>query len=268
MSVDSVSISYIVFYTLACIGTLLLPLLVFRRSRIICMRRIRERRWNVRTDDIQEEQIIPRYSPDDPRYNPSKEEALEKKRSYMLQQLVGFSMVLHADDFVLTDNAYERNIDDACCLEGADPNIISIRNNHSALITNSNDTKKVNHLDGAHDEEQFLTSPVKICKISSQGLNRLIRTECSICLLDFQVEDHISWSPLECPHVFHHNCILQWMMTLMERNDEQRARRSQKLTIDCDIQIPCPVCRTDFIPQRTHSSSDSNHSVNFPITFE
>lgn len=102
MSIDSESISYILFYTLACLGSLLMPLLFFRRSRIICMRRIRERRWRVRVDDIEgEEVIIPRYSPDDPRYNPSKEEALETKKAYVLQQLGSCSMVSRIEAFFI-----------------------------------------------------------------------------------------------------------------------------------------------------------------------
>lgn len=79
-----------------------MPLLFFRRSRIICMRRIRERRWRVRVDDIEgEEVIIPRYSPDDPRYNPSKEEALETKKAYVLQQLGSCSMVSRIEAFFI-----------------------------------------------------------------------------------------------------------------------------------------------------------------------
>lgn len=147
--------------------------------------------------------------------------------------------------------------------------ITAFENNDGTFLSNliSNHDLQVGLCEPV-DEEQSVSSTVTFIKISSAAVNQLIRTECSVCLLDFQVGDHISWSPLSCSHVFHRNCILKWMLTLMERNDEQRARRSQKLSLDCDFQIPCPVCRTDFIPHTTKSSTDSSHSVSFPVILE
>jgi hypothetical protein len=35
----------------------------------------------------------PRYPPNDPRYNPTKEEAIEMKKQYMIEQMEGYSKV-------------------------------------------------------------------------------------------------------------------------------------------------------------------------------
>jgi hypothetical protein len=35
----------------------------------------------------------PRYPPNDPRYNPTKEEAIEMKKQYMIEQMEGHSKV-------------------------------------------------------------------------------------------------------------------------------------------------------------------------------
>jgi len=120
------------------------------------------------------------------------------------------------------------------------------------------------------DEEQGRRSSMTFIKVPSPSIGNIPGTsknhhrctpiECSICLLDFQVGDNISWSSLECPHVFHRNCILKWMFTLGEQNDARRIRRLQKLSTDCDFDIPCPVCRMNFIPSQSGSTTDSSHS--------
>ena len=49
---------------------------------------------------------------------------------------------------------------------------------------------------------------------------------CSICCEDYQKDDEIAISSNKnCPHVFHHSCILQWLMD----NDD------------------CPMCRCNFL---------------------
>lgn len=94
MGLSSLSIGYVVFYALCAIGIVFMPLICLRRSRRICIRRIRERRWNVNTDDLEEgSDHRPIYPPNDPRYNPTKEEAIEMKKKYMIEQLEGHSKV-------------------------------------------------------------------------------------------------------------------------------------------------------------------------------
>eukprot|EP00934_Nitzschia_sp_Nitz4_P000412 Nitzschia sp. Nitz4//scaffold17_size182527//88045//89019//NITZ4_001854-RA/size182527-snap-gene-0.280-mRNA-1//1//CDS//3329539340//412//frame0 len=60
---------------------------------------------------------------------------------------------------------------------------------------------------------------------------------CSICLAEYEVGDKITWSknPL-CFHVFHHECIEQWLY----KHDE------------------CPLCREDFFDSRGHKLDPSS----------
>lgn len=65
------------------------------RRRIICSRRIKERRWNVSIDDIQaiERNFRPRYPIDDPRHVVTKEDAEKAKTEFLLEKLKDYTKV-------------------------------------------------------------------------------------------------------------------------------------------------------------------------------
>jgi len=59
--------------------------------------------------------------------------------------------------------------------------------------------------------------------------------ECSICLEVLEPGEKLSWSRnLKCEHVFHHECLMSWLMT----HDE------------------CPYCRTEIVGDNTKSEKD------------
>mmetsp|Transcript_9673 Transcript_9673/g.12187 ORF Transcript_9673/g.12187 Transcript_9673/m.12187 type:complete len:329 (-) Transcript_9673:1163-2149(-) len=81
-----------------------------------------------------------------------------------------------------------------------------------------------------------------------------LSTECSICLGAFSVGDKVSWSALDCEHIFHQECIVEWLLTLGKKNNSV-AESSYNNTIMqsrlCNYSMVCPVCRKDFIPKAT-----------------
>lgn len=86
------------------------------------------------------------------------------------------------------------------------------------------------------DEDQLFVevpSPgfqlVSTSVIAGRITNRLVPNVCSICLSNYSVGNTVVWSSNEaCEHVFHENCILQWLMK----------QRDGPL---------CPCCRRDFV---------------------
>lgn len=57
---------------------------------------------------------------------------------------------------------------------------------------------------------------------------RVVDGSCAICICDYEVANKVVQSPLEeCPHVFHEECVLQWL--------EKGKKR-------------CPICRQWFVP--------------------
>lgn len=72
--------------------------------------------------------------------------------------------------------------------------------------------------------------------------------ECSICLGSFSEGETVSWSGLDCEHVFHQQCILNWLTTKGQQSLDSRNHNNiiQSQIGRCDS-MKCPNCRQDFI---------------------
>mmetsp|Transcript_3843 Transcript_3843/g.5863 ORF Transcript_3843/g.5863 Transcript_3843/m.5863 type:complete len:320 (+) Transcript_3843:76-1035(+) len=98
------SMYYVLLILLLC--TLLMgPCVFFPRQRIICFRRIRQRRWNVATDDIAHSSTLDgeiRQRADDSSYvvATSKEDAEKINMEYLLEQLKDYTKTIEDTDFV------------------------------------------------------------------------------------------------------------------------------------------------------------------------
>ena len=89
--------NFVILIFLLCI-LILVPCIVFPRQRIICYRRIRQRRWNVATDDIAETsvnggEISQRNPRDGQRYIATEEETEKINKESLLKQLKDYTKV-------------------------------------------------------------------------------------------------------------------------------------------------------------------------------
>jgi Ring finger domain len=73
------------------------------------------------------------------------------------------------------------------------------------------------------DAQLYLRLPVK----DEQGNSRIVDGHCAICFSDYEPDDKVVWSGLQCQHAFHADCILPWLA-----NGKRR----------------CPTCRQWFVP--------------------
>ena len=99
--------------------------------------------------------------------------------------------------------------------------------------------------------EDFMTSSCRVMKLwdAHDKTYRCVEANCSICLGDYEVGDEIVQSAAEhdneyCIHVFHSECMLQWLAKGKKR---------------------CPICRHWFVPSlRIKQQMKEAHVVTRP----
>ena len=70
------------------------------------------------------------------------------------------------------------------------------------------------------------------------GSGRCVDGTCTFCLDEYEVGDKVVWSHSECPHVFHKECLMQWLTKGKKR---------------------CPICRHWFVPGSKIDDQKKSH---------
>lgn len=72
---------------------------------------------------------------------------------------------------------------------------------------------------------------------------------CAICLSEYDILDEVCWSSnSKCTHVFHKECVVQWLVALGKRQSKmKRFPRTLNEKHLLDHNFECPCCRQEFI---------------------
>jgi len=75
---------------------------------------------------------------------------------------------------------------------------------------------------------------------------------CAICLDSYSTSDIVCWSSNPCcSHVFHRNCILNWLVALNRRPINATEHDDADVDKSVDrLRLTCPCCRVPFIDKR------------------
>jgi len=95
-------------------------------------------------------------------------------------------------------------------------------------------------------------------KASAVEDRREVPNGCAICLSPFENEDRIAWSSnTNCAHVYHHECISDWLMASGAKHLRRQRRESERNRVvnyanDPILRITnfpmlCPCCRQPFV---------------------
>ena len=112
-----------------------------------------------------------------------------------------------AEEKVELDDSAGAGDNPVCCLR------VPMRNNSGDKECTESSVN-----DGSYDKSQE----------GEEKTHRCVDICCSICLGEYEVGDHVVYSSqMECQHVFHEECIMQWL---------------------CKGKKRCPICRNWFVP--------------------
>jgi len=87
--------------------------------------------------------------------------------------------------------------------------------------------------------------------------NRSAAINCAICLSEYEKCDRVCWSSnTECSHVFHEDCILQWLISSGEKKSTNQYFFTNPTDEKLLEKVLCPCCLQDFIFVRPASCSE------------
>ena len=100
-------------------------------------------------------------------------------------------------------------------------------------------------------EEEQSTSKMINNEATKQPIKetRVAPIFCAVCLAKYELSERVCWaSNSECSHVFHEQCILQWIVSLGRRKTmgQQFDKNSSEEEL-MKYQPECPCCRQHFI---------------------
>ena len=80
---------------------------------------------------------------------------------------------------------------------------------------------------------------------------RAVPIFCAVCLMECSTTERITWSSnSECSHVFHEDCVLQWLVALGRKRSKRQSFARHSHPSDrklLDFDLACPCCRQEFI---------------------
>jgi len=90
---------------------------------------------------------------------------------------------------------------------------------------------------------------------------------CVICFNPFEVGQRVSWSSNpECPHVFHHQCLLEWFVAVGTKTWKTEAVHHLESDVAaiqgeiCKFPKLCPFCRRDYFLEEKQEAAIESES--------
>lgn len=135
----------------------------------------------------------------------------------------------------------------------SDSNHYAISNNEESQCDNDSPTSKCTSERRIPTGLQLPAPSVSLesLQYDEPGPIRCVNAECSICLNPYTAGDKVSWSAVDCSHAFHQTCIMEWLMTLGKKANNNGGTTVLVRQNDlCTFKMVCPICRQDFISRK------------------
>jgi len=106
-------------------------------------------------------------------------------------------------------------------------------------------SKQTKELSGEDDDAKVIEQDAT----QQKDDRREVPIFCAVCLGEYETSERVCWSSnTECTHVFHHDCMLQWLKSLGKRAcKQQRFSENPSVQQVMNFTMECPCCRQSFI---------------------
>ena len=196
------------------------------------------------------------------------EEEEEIRQLFLVQQLSKYTLTISSDDIRMKDKLEADSGSYGSALVNAEDTDIEVGKGVPAVksMQDDDDSSDDDHECVVEFEDSARIVTVPIAGESVLSLDRVCKTRdvtngCAICLCEFDSMDQVTWAANNmCPHVFHSDCILQWMLALGRKEQKRRRRYPERSTGDplkdvVTFPMLCPCCRQQFIESPTEVPS-------------
>jgi hypothetical protein len=113
----------------------------------------------------------------------------------------------------------------------------------------------------AKDDTQNTTTELE--SSNKQMETRAAPIFCAVCLMEYETSERVCWSSnSECTHVFHEDCILQWLTSLGKTKSKRQwfPQEPSERNLLC-YELECPCCRQDFIAKYVCAGTRGDENV-------
>jgi hypothetical protein len=188
------------------------------------------------------------------------EEEEDIRNLFLIQQLSAYTMTLASSDIKMKDKAESADVGTNGEDIENDPAIVKpLGSQHDTDSDDEHDT--VDEYEETDRIVTVLASGESVWPLDTVKTKRDCDGGCAICLSQFDPRDQVTWSAnRDCHHVFHSDCILQWLLALGRKERKRRLRYPERSTGDplkdvVNFRMKCPCCRQQFvnIPEETPS---------------
>jgi hypothetical protein len=94
---------------------------------------------------------------------------------------------------------------------------------------------------------------------------RYVPVNCAICLMEYDVAERVCWaSNPDCTHVFHEDCIVNWLVYLGRTKSKLLRHQDQNTLTDAQLlnyKLQCPCCRQEFVWKEAVEELDSSERL-------
>lgn len=266
----------IVIWALLGVMFLLIPCCITEHRRKTWRARFRQCKWNVDVGEPEEplwyRTAVERYeraraAERDQHERPfTSEQEEEIRQIFLLERIGNYTKTLEANDIRVKseDELATANLEHPIDSQTTEPASSAIPTTFD--VETGKKFSSSEESDDVGEEDDVLVgefqSSDRYVTVTTGDDVREVSGGCAVCLCEYEVGDRICWASNDaCPHVFHEDCLLNWLLAVGRKKQKRRRNHPEESTGDrvkdvTAFPMLCPCCRQQYVYENPTLSTD------------